>query len=491
MGGIECEDDTRDQMEQNSGQENQSPDKPEESISDQENVGDNPPETMNGSPTDKDNPAVNSKDTPSLTNTLPSNGNPTPTKGGNTLLCAAIGVVAGTAAVAVAVAPVALGAAGFTAGGVAAGSLAAAVQSAFYGGSVASGSLFAIAQSAGAAGIGAAGNAVIGGITGMAAAIGAKIFDSRSDTIKLLICGSGNGAHAFAGIASSLKGKEPTSITSKPALVTKNPQDAMRDVDIVVFMLPAFAHQVFLDTLKPYIKSDTIIVGLPGTPGFEFQVRDVLGDIGRQCTIMNFESSPWVYRTTEFGVKCEVLKTKETLFGAMKKGEGPAPKKEPVSTLQNLLGPLPKLIIAGHLLGVQLMSTNAYLHTSILYGQWEGVSDEILNIAKGLEVKTGADMSKVVHIHQWQVRRYPHDISNKATFTPQYRLMLPTKGSHIRHPGIAEIVGIKTPNIDKVLTWCQKKMGKEYLVNSKLQGKDVASSRAPQRYGFTTLESIL
>ena len=86
-----------------------------------------------------------------------------------------------------------------------------------------------------------------------------------SDPIKLLICGSGNGAHAFAGIASSLKntevrvlslyqdeakrwssamqkndlevtlhrkGKEPTTIKSKPALVTKNPEDAMRDVDI-------------------------------------------------------------------------------------------------------------------------------------------------------------------------------------------------------------------------------------------------------------------
>ena len=34
-------------------------------------------------------------------------------------------------------------------------------------------------------------------------------------------------------------------------------------------------------------------------------------------------------------------------------------------------------------------------------------------------------------------------------------------------------------------------MGKEYLVNSKLQGKDIATSRAPQRYGLTTLESNL
>ena len=172
-----------------------------------------------------------------------------------------------------------------------------------------------------------------------------------SDTIKLLICGSGNGAHAFAGIASSLKGtevrvlslykdeaerwsaamqkndlevtlhrtgKEPTTIKSKPALVTKNPEDAMRDVDILVFVLPAFAHQVFLDTLKPYIKPGTIIVGLPGEPGFDFQVRYVLGDVARKCHIMNFESLPWACRITQYGLKCEVLGTKETLQGALK-----------------------------------------------------------------------------------------------------------------------------------------------------------------------------
>ena len=67
------------------------------------------------------------------------------------------------------------------------------------------------------------------------------------------------------------------------------------------------------------------------------------------------------------------------------------------------------------------MSINAYVHTSILYGQWEGwdgypfehpplfyndltesaanllssISDEVLNIAKYIELKTGADMSRV------------------------------------------------------------------------------------------------
>jgi len=99
----------------------------------------------------------------------------------------------------------------------------------------------------------------------------------KSRTVKLLICGCETEALAFAGITSSLKdtevrvlclhqdeaeccnavmnelkvtfhckGAESTSITSQPVLVTNNPEDAMRDVNIVVFMLPASVHQGFL-----------------------------------------------------------------------------------------------------------------------------------------------------------------------------------------------------------------------------------------------------
>ena len=91
----------------------------------------------------------------------------------------------------------------------------------------------------------------------------------------------------------------------------------MKDVDIVVFMHPASAHEVFLHVLRPYIRPGVIIVGLPGEPGFEFQVREALGDIMQQCTIMNFESSPWVCNSTESGVVCDGFGTKETLLEAI------------------------------------------------------------------------------------------------------------------------------------------------------------------------------
>ena len=173
---------------------------------------------------------------------------------------------------------------------------------------------------------------------------------STESTIKLLICGSGNGAHAFAGIASSHPGtevrvlslyqdeaerwsktmetsdleivchrrdQEPHVIRSKPSLITKNPEEAARGVDVIAFVLPAFAHQVFLETLKPYIEPGAIIVGLPGASGLEFQVRGILGEKASKCTVMNFESLPWACRLGEFGRKCDVLGTKDTLVGAM------------------------------------------------------------------------------------------------------------------------------------------------------------------------------
>ena len=126
---------------------------------------------------------------------------------------------------------------------------------------------------------------------------------------------------------------------------------------------------------------------------------------------------------------------------------------------------------------------------------------------------------QVVNIYYWYMRCYPEDISDKTNLYTAIQTNAAYQG--LKHPvkksddgkylpdftyrymtedipyglvvirGIAEIVGVETPNIDKVLLWSQEKMGKEYLVNSKIQGKDVEKSRAPQRYEFTTLESIL
>jgi len=44
---------------------------------------------------------------------------------------------------------------------------------------------------------------------------------------------------------------------------------------------------------------------------------------------------------------------------------------------------------------------------------------------------------------------------------------------------IGELCGVATPMMDEVLTWTQAKIDHEYLVDGKIQGKDVAHSGCP------------
>lgn len=56
--------------------------------------------------------------------------------------------------------------------------------------------------------------------------------------------------------------------------------------------------------------------------------------------------------------------------------------------------------------------------------------------------------------------------------------------------GIAELAGVSTPYLDEVITWCQGKLNKEFLVGNKLTGKDLKDIRAPQKYGYNKLEDL-
>ena len=50
---------------------------------------------------------------------------------------------------------------------------------------------------------------------------------------------------------------------------------------------------------------------------------------------------------------------------------------------------------------------------------------------------------------------------------------------------------MKTPEIDKIATWGQKFLGKEYLVDGKLNGKDVEELTIPQNRGITTKVQLI
>lgn len=100
-----------------------------------------------------------------------------------------------------------------------------------------------------------------------------------------------------------------------------------------------------------------ILLNLIGNAGFEFEVRSLWGDLGKQCTIMSLESLPWVCRITKFGHGADVFAIKDNLEGALHMGDT-MPAGDPKAMMQSVLGEFPKLTISGHLLAVTLMGVN-------------------------------------------------------------------------------------------------------------------------------------
>ena len=57
--------------------------------------------------------------------------------------------------------------------------------------------------------------------------------------------------------------------------------------------------------------------------------------------------------------------------------------------------------------------------------------------------------------------------------------------------GLAEILEVPSPTMDKVMMWAQECIGLEIMVDGKMCGKDIAKTRAPQGMGITTAEDFI
>ncbi len=397
--------------------------------------------------------------------------------------------------------------------------------------------------------------------------------------VKVLICGGGNGAHVWAGIAASQpgvesrvltifadeaerwtnamkesdftvivhsRGEEPTKLTTKPTIVSKDPAAVMDGIDIICFALPAFAHDSYLQALKPFARPGLVLAGVPGQPGFEFAIHGIWGTVALQCSILSFESLPWACRIVEFGKTVEVLGTKDTLLGAVTIGST-VPSMEPTAMLQATLGPLPKLTTTGHILGITLMAgLNGVVHPTIMHGRWHNwdgkpldepplfyngldrpsanlmsdMSDEIVATAKAImQQRPQVDLTNVIHIYQWFMRSYYDDIADKTDLYTTFHTNKAYQG--LTHPttqtedgkympnfkhryltediaygllvvrGIATIAGLATPNMDKIIMWAQSCLDQEFLKDGQMTGKDIDKTRCPQKYTLNTLDQIL
>jgi hypothetical protein len=312
--------------------------------------------------------------------------------------------------------------------------------------------------------------------------------------------------------------------------------------------LPAFAHELTLREIAAHLDDNTSVGAFPARGGFDWCAVDVLGSTGAEEPTINrkppavfgLQTLPWACRLTRYGEEVEILGTKSTVDVAAQ----PADLASEVGRLLSAPLGLQLEPIAGFL-GLTLANTGQLIHPGIMYGlfhDWDGrphdeapffyqnVGIEIADVLQQLSTEVqeiraelersypDLDLSAVRPLDEWARRAYAADIADPSTLQSCFAtnssyaglrapmrstaagLVPDFKGRYLAEDvpfglvvtrGIAELAGVATPMIDEVIVWAQERLGKEYLADGKLRGRDVPDTRAPQRYTYYDLDQIL
>jgi len=335
------------------------------------------------------------------------------------------------------------------------------------------------------------------------------------------------------------------SIRAVPDLITKDPSCA-KDVDIVLFTVPSSFHEQYLTALAPYVKDSTIFAIMPARSGCDFLFKKVMGARASKLGLVAFETLPWACRFVEWGTTSVVIGTKDAIGAAIVPPAGKS-KTEVMLKLQGLLGVEPMIVECPNVMSISLGNPGQVVHPGIVYGRWKdwdgkplkqkplfyhgaddfcasvliGLSDDIQAVCRKLKsIQPAFDMSQVKTIFEWYMASYSQSCADTSNL--QRALVTNTSYTGLCHPmrgdetsgytpdfqfrylsedvptglcftkGVAEILDVRTPMIDKVMLWCQEKLGKEFITpDGKMAGRDIGGTRAPQAYGVKTKEDLL
>lgn len=333
-------------------------------------------------------------------------------------------------------------------------------------------------------------------------------------------------------------------IASKPADITNDPSVA-KDADVILLAVPSFAHGEYFEKFAPHMKPGTIVAVMPARSGGDILFANKLGDKAKDMLFVGFETLPWACRFSEWGRKATILGTKNSILASV---TPPSKTDQALHMLQGLLGVFPGIINSPNNLGISLRNPGMVVHPGVMYGRWgpeswdgkakdskplfyQGVdeftekvllemTEEVQAVCRKMEsLVPGLSLADACTLKQWYMDCYDGQMSDTSTlkscmntnkaydglthpctavedekFMPdlKYRYIaedVPTGLCFAK--GLAEIIEITTPRMDKVVMWAQECLGQEFLKNGKMCGADIAKTRAPQGVGINTVAEFI
>ena len=332
-------------------------------------------------------------------------------------------------------------------------------------------------------------------------------------------------------------------ICGRPNKVSKFAKEVCKETDLILMLLPAFAHEKTLQHIIPFLKEEAIIGAIPARSGFEYAALKILKDNKKEkIKIFGMQTLPWACRIKEYASKVDIL--------GKKKSVGMAAFPHKISTeLAYFLSKILDLKIEplANMLTLTLANLGQVIHPGIMYGLFKGkeqvtyqedtiplfyqgvtreiaktlqeMSDEILMVTEKIKVlDKNVNLKRVMSLKNWLIYSYEDSIIDKKTlqtcfntnsayqglrapvkkendyFLPNFQARYLTEDipfGLVVTKAIAQLAKVDIPIIDEVILTTSKWIGKEYIKGGCLEGKDIKDARIPQNYNINNLEEII
>jgi hypothetical protein len=311
----------------------------------------------------------------------------------------------------------------------------------------------------------------------------------------------------------------------RPRRVSGDAAEVVPGSDVVLLVLPAFAHESTLVDVVRSLDHGAWVGAAPARGGLDYCAARVLEEAGRSdVTLFGLQTLPWACRVREYGRVIDVLGVKQSIDVASR----PAAH---VGLIAPLLEKMLRLPVgrAGSMLALTLANTGQIIHPGIMYdlfSRWDGVpfgadeiplfyqglSEEGAQVLEGLSQDIASirarltafdlDVTGVRPLKAWLLRCYSHAIGDASRLRSAFvtnqayaGLKAPMRevapGQFVPDFGarylaedvpyglavsqaIARLADVETRVIDRVVAWALGQLSQQ------TEGRESADPESPQ-----------
>lgn len=313
--------------------------------------------------------------------------------------------------------------------------------------------------------------------------------------------------------------------------ITSNLEEVVCNCEYILITHPSFMMKKTLKEISKYAKKGTVIGAIPGSGGKEFFIDNLLK---KDCIFFGSQRVPSVTRLESYG-ECVHLKQKNEF---MKINVIPHKYSDNVCKIITNLIDIPCSPLDNYL-AITLSPSNPTMHPSRLYELFKDYKDGVIynrnpyfyeewgNLASDTLLKLNDELEETLDslnefndfnrddFEKINLRfkiSSTEELTNKIRTTPGFKgiktpminydkCYIPDLKSRYFIEDIqfglciikafSEICLINTPTVDKLIYWAQNLLNKEYLVDSKLIGKNVTDLVIPQNKGIKTKSDLV